>query len=83
MPPPFDTVALSGARVHREWRAMCTWRWNMSFSMSIPATLSERIGSPNGERMPARTDEGYRSASKFSGVDARAHRAIGTSMGYW
>ena len=34
------------------WRCR-TWRWNMSFSISMPATLSERIGSPSGERIPA------------------------------
>ena len=33
------------------------WRWNISLSMSMPATHSERTGSPRGERMAAKTRE--------------------------
>ena len=50
-----------------------TWRWNMSFSMSIPATLSERIGSPSGDRIPAHQKAvgSARPSGQMRGLNAR------------
>ena len=45
-----------------------TCRWNMSFSISMPATHSERCESPIGERMPATDAQDEMDRGSLTGV---------------